>query len=242
MGNPFLSGAITYVTGETVAFSGADAIAFSMSEGGSGSLLGCAFSASCSLTLCNREEAFTGTRSLYGAYVKVELNEQDQRRPLCAFTVSKIVRKETNSALVLSGADALSTAFETLLEDDFSYPRTLGQLASALAARAGFSVNGDFPNADVSIAARPGWGSITLRQALAHVACAAGCFAWIDRSGALKLKPVRQQSPAFIIYPAVTLSREYGEIAFGPLQGVSIALKGAPANASPLVVQAQGPR
>ncbi len=239
--HPFLSGTIAYLTGETVAFSGADAIAFSMSEGSAGgALLGGAFSASCSLTLCNRENAFSGVRTPYGAQVKVYLNEQDQRQPLCVFTVSKVVRQETDSALILSGADALGTAFEAPLEDDFSYPRTLYQLAAAIASQAGFTLNDDFPNAAVSIAARPDWGDLSLRQALAHVACAAGCFAYMDRGGALKLKPVKPSGNPFSIAPACTLRREYGEVVFGPLVGVSIALKGAPENTPPLTVQAAG--
>ena len=239
--HPFLSGTVTYLTGETIPFTGADAIAFSMSEGSAGgALLGGAFSAACSLTLCNRENAFSGVRIPYGAQVKVYLNEQDQRQPLCVFTVSKVVRVERDSALILSGADALSTAFEAPLEDDFSYPRTLGQLASAIASRAGFTVNTDFPNASVSIAARPDWGDVSLRQALACVACAAGCFAHIDRSGALKMKPVQSGGAAFSIAPAVTLRREYGEIAFGPLTGISVFPKGAPDSAPPLIAQAPG--
>ena len=73
--HPFLSGAVTDLTGDSVSFSGADALSFSLSEGGSGFLLGGAFSAACSLTLYDRDGGFTAHRSLYGAQVAVYLNE-----------------------------------------------------------------------------------------------------------------------------------------------------------------------
>ena len=239
--HPFLSGAITYLTGETAAFSGEDALSFTLSEGGAGgSLLGGAFSAACSLTLRDLDGAFTAHRTPYGALVKVYLNAGDQRAPLCVFTVTKVTRRENAAALTLSGCDALGTAFEAEFSDDFSYPLTLAQLSARIAAQAGFPLSGSFPNADVSIVARPDWGDISLRQALAHAACAAGCFAVIDRDGALRFKPVWSGADPFSIAPAVTLRREYGDGAFGPLAGLTVACKGAPKGAAPLTVQDSG--
>ena len=238
--HPFLSGAVTDLTGDSVSFSGADALSFSLSEGGSGFLLGGAFSAACSLTLYDRDGGFTAHRSLYGAQVAVYLNEGEQRAPLCVFTVSKITRRENDRALTLSGSDALGTAFQAPFQDDFSYPLTLAQLAQGIAAQAGFSLTDSFPNARISIPSRPDWGEISLRQALAYAACAAGCFAWIDRAGALHFKPVWPAAPAFSIVPTVTLRREYGDSEFGPLAGLTIACKGAPRGAPPLTVQTPG--
>ena len=164
-----LCGQITYLTGESVPFSGGDALSFSLSEGG-GFLLGGAFSAACALTLNDADGVFTARRAPYGAQVQVDLTAGEERAPLCAFTVSRVSRRENAAALTLSGCDAMGTAFEAAFTDDFAYPLPLGQLARRIAAQAGFPLADDFPNADVEIAARPDWGEITLRKALAFVA------------------------------------------------------------------------
>lgn len=233
----FLSGTITCLTGEAVSFSGAQAMGFSMSEGASGGkLLGGAFSAACSLTLNDADRLFTAHRSFHGAQVAVRLCADTFSAPLCVFTVQKTARREGDPRLTLSGTDALGTAFEGVLEDTFTYPLTLGQLARHIAALAGFSLHADFPNASFSIPARPDWGDLSLRQALAHIACAAGCFACISREGELVLKPVRSAQSPFIIAPDATLRREYGEASFGPLTGLLIQPAQAPRDASPLTV------
>lgn len=234
-----LSGQITYLTGAELSFSGDQAISFTLSEGAAdGRLLGGAFSASCALTLDNHDAAFTHHRSLWGAYIRVYLHVGEDRMPLAAFTVSKAAQQENDSRLTLSGSDALGGAFEGAFEDDLAYPQTLGSLAQAIAARAGFSLTADFPNASFSIPDRPRWGDISLRQALAHVSCAAGCFALIGRDGALRLRPVWQGDTVYALPAEATLRREYGDQTFGPLTGLAVSCTGAPKDAQPLTVTA----
>lgn len=243
-----LTGQICCASGAVIPFSAAQALGFSCSQGVSdGRLLGAVVSASCKLTLDNTANAFTAAHSLYGGQAAVYLTAGDASAPLAVFTITQISRSQGDPRLVLSGSDALSTAFDASFRDDFSYPLTLGQLAVKIADQAGFSLTVDFPNAALSLAARPDWGDISLRQALGHVAEAAGCFALIDREGQLRLRRVWNASQsAFALSPAQILSRGFGEVSFGPLTGLSIALTGAPkgtpalsvsADASPLTVQ-----
>ena len=238
---PFLSGTLTYLTGQILPFSGDDAIQCTVSEGPSnGLLLGGAFSASCQLILNNREGVFTADRSPYGAQVRLYLNAGEERAPLIVFTVTKVIQRDCDPRLTLQGTDALGTAFEGAFQDTFSYPRTLLQLAQGIASQAGFTVNEDFPNASFSIPLRPDWGEISLRQALAHVACAAGCFACMDRQGHLLFRPVQSAMDPFLIPPENTLQRESGNGAFGPLQALILRPKGAPRDAAPLVFTQAG--
>lgn len=238
----WLCGSVTYLTGDVANFTGEQAVAFSMSEGaGNGLLLGGAFSAACSLTLLNDDGAFTDARTPYGAQVKVFLATEEGSAPLCVFTVCRVIRRENDARLVLSGSDALGTAFNAVFEDDFSYPMTLGALAQGVAAMAGFSLSADFPNAEVTIAARPAWKEITLRQALAHIACAAGCFAAIDRRGALVFQRVWRQGAADMALSAAdTLAGEYGDERFGPLRCLTVVPTDAAKDAPPMVFSAEG--
>ncbi|MBR1585718.1 MAG: hypothetical protein IJ662_09280 [Clostridia bacterium] len=238
----FLAGTMTFLTGDALPFSGDQVLSFSLSEGSSsGQLLGGAFAATCTLTLNNADGSFTLGHTPYGAQVTVRLCEENESAPLITFTVTKVVKRENDPRLTLSGTDALGTAFEGVFEDSFTYPRTLRQLAQGIAAQAGFSLlNNDFPNAAFSIPEKPDWGEITLRQALAFVACAAGCFAQIDRQGRLVMRPVNPSMDPFVISPAHTLAREYGEASFGPVQALTITPKGAKRDTPPLIVADSG--
>lgn len=238
---PFLTGTITYLTGHILSFTGNDAIQCTISEGASnGLLLGGAFASTCQLILNNRDEMFTADRTPYGAQVHLCLGAGEEQSPLIVFTVTKVIQRENDPRLTLQGTDALGTAFEGAFQDSFTYPRTLLQLAQGMAAQAGFTVNEDFPNASFSIPNPPEWGDISLRQALAHVACAAGCFACIDRQGHLLFRPVHSSMDPFTIAPENTLQRESGDGAFGPLQALIVRPKGAPRDSAPLVFAQDG--
>ena len=238
-----LSGSILCLTGQSLSFSGSQALAFSMSEGtSSGNLLGGAFSAACSLTLDDRDERFTLAASPYGAQVTVRLTDGEESAPLVTFTVTKVTKRENDPRLTLSGSDALAAAFDGVFEDDFTYPLPLLDIARGIAAQAGFSLwNDDFPNASFTIPVRPDWGDISLRQALAFAACAAGSFAQIGRDGHLVFRPVRDPSaPPAVIEPDMTLSHEGGARSFGPLAALRVKMTGGSRGAQPLTVMLQG--
>jgi len=232
-----ISGEITYLTGAVLSFSGAQVLRFSMSEGaGEGILLGGAFSASCSLTLFDSAVIFTFPHSPKGAQARVFLEMEGEKMPLCVFTVSSVSREDGSSRLHLSGCDALGTAFEAAFQDRFSYPIALQAMAQGIAAQAGFSFPEDIPGGEIMIASPPVWGEASLRRVLAWVAEAAGCFALISREGKLIFAPAWPGEAGFEILPQATLKREYGEAAFGPLEGLSISLHQAPKDTPPLVV------
>lgn len=237
-----LSGTIQYLNGSTRAFGGAQALAFSMSEGAAGGgLLGGVFSASCTLALHNADEYFTLSASPYGAQATVLLNGGNESAPLAVFTVTRVSKRENDPRLILTGQDALGTAFHGAFTDGFTYPLSLVAIAQGIAAQAGFSLaDTAFPNADFAIPRRPDWGDISLRQALSHVACAAGCFACLDRSGRLALRPLVSAMLPREIGPSVTLSCEIGDRAFGPLAALTVTPKGARRGDAPLTVALSG--
>ena len=234
----YLSGFLTYLTGRTEVFSGQDVIAFSMSEGASsGTLLGGAFSSSCALTLNNASGRFTFAQSPYGAQLQLYLNADAFVTPLIVATVTKVSRRPRDPRLILKASDALGTAFNGLWRDTLTYPATLLTIARSIASRAGFDLeDASFPQHGFSIPQKPDWGDVTLRQALAWVACACGCFAQIDRRGNLTLRRVYTPSSSPFVIPAQNiLQQEAGERAFGPVRAVRIECQHAPRDANPLV-------
>ncbi|MCR4887293.1 MAG: hypothetical protein K5919_10305 [Clostridiales bacterium] len=234
-----LAGEITDLTGAVLAFGPERVFAFSLSEGSAdGRLLGGPFSAVCSVTLDDRDGAFTALHDLWSASVRVSLCAGEETWPLCVFTAARVRRQE--GRLTLSGSDALGTAFDGVFEDDLSYPRTLGSLAAAVASRAGFTLTADFPGASFAIPERPRWGEITLRQALAHIACACGCFVLIDRAGALAFRPVWPDAAPFSLGADQTLKTEAEGTAFGPMAGLWVYPANAPQGAEPLTVSEPG--
>ena len=235
--NFFLSGEMELLTGARLSFTGGQALSFMMSEGGNdGQLLGGAFSASCSLSLYDEEGYFT-PYSLKGARVQVNLCAGEHQSPLAVFYVTKAVYRPESRQITLAGSDALGVAFETAFADDFPYPLTLGEMAARTAAMAGYQLPADFPNHEILIEERPRWGDISLRQALAYMAGAAGCFAAMDRQDHLMFRRAWQDGISSAIPAAQILSMEAGDAAFGPLTSLSIQMKGAPRDAQPLLVK-----
>lgn len=233
-----LAGEISLSTGACLSFDGSQALSFSLSEGSNtGNLLGGAFSAVCALTLYDREDIFR-PYSLIGARVQLYLCAGDERAPLACFFVTRVSRQEGSKQLHLSGSDALGVAFETAFEDDFLYPVTLGEMAAQMAARVGYALDTNFPNAGVVIQSAPDWGKISLRQALGHAAGAAGCFAAADRSGDVHFRQVWQDEVLLPVQPDQILGQQCGELCFGPLSALSIQLDGAPRTEGPLVIRA----
>ena len=235
----FLKGEIIALTGQRLFFSGDHALSFSMSEGtGEGLLLGGAFSASCRLSLWNGDGYFSSGASLHGAQIRVELAEEEEWAPLAVFTVQQVTQEE--GRLQLSGCDALGVAFEGGVEDDFEYPISLRSLAEKLAARAGFTISGDSGWGETEISRRPEWGDISLRRALAFTAEAAGRFALINRRGELEFRPAWPGEKTASVSPDQIYKWERGGEIFGPLEGLSLSLCGAPRDAEPLQLTLPG--
>ena len=231
-----LEGTMDLTTGACLSFTGGQVLSFSLSEGSNtGQLLGGAFSAACRLALHNGDGYFT-PYSLLGAKIQIFLCAGEERAPLACFFVQQVSRQEERKQLLLSGCDALGLAFDGAFSDDFSYPITLGEMADQIAARVGYTLDADFPQADFSIPSAPDWGDISLRQALGYVAGAAGCFAIMDRQGRLCFRRAWPDEIRQPIEAGQMLRQEIGETCFGPLSALSIQLHGAPRDAMPLEI------
>ncbi len=246
---PRVTGSITFATGVTRTLTASDILGFTVHEGVSdGRLLGAAISANCSVVLSGENGAWLyggdkrGYNPLPGAFIELSLGFEgaNDTRPVCAFFVSDVQLSENDARVTLGGGDALSTAFNTAFVDEQTYPRTLAEIAASIAAQAGFEVNADFPNAKVSVPYKPPWGEVSLRGALGYVACAAACFARISREGTLELVPVYDTGEAYSLPAANTLSRVYGEIAFGALEALVVSPHGKKSSETDLTFAASG--
>lgn len=236
-----ICGEITYLTGATRAFTEEQAVSFSRSEGvQNGMLLGAALSASYQLTLDNADGAFTFPHTPYGAQIRVSLTENGRAVPVGVFTVTQAGHSETTGRLTLSGADAMGTAFEAAWEDDLTYPMTLGSLAGEIINRVGFTCSDSLSGREQMLYRPPEWGDITLRRALSYVLQAAGSFALVDGSGALRFLPVWPDDAVYTVSADCTFRRTLGSEFFGPLQGISVMPFGSRRDALPIIVKEEG--
>ena len=236
-----LCGAITYLTGRTLSFTGDRAVSFSRSQGvQDGMLLGAALSSSFQLVLDDADGFFTFPHTPYGAQVKVYLTDNDAETPVGVFTVSQSARAESTGRLTLSGMDAMGSAFEAEWIDDLYYPMTLGALAQEIVGRVGFTCEDALPGQTQVVCTTPEWGDITVRRALSFVLQATGCFAMIDGAGALRFLPVWPDEETYTVTAGCTFRRTLGDGAFGPLQGISVMPFGSRRDTPPMIVQETG--
>ena len=236
-----ICGEITYLTGAIRSFTAEQAVTFSRSEGvQDGMLLGAALSASYQLTLDNAGGYFTAPHTPYGAQVRVFLTEDGENVPVGVFTVTQTGFSESTGRLTLSGADAMGTAFDAAWEDDLHYPVTLGALASEIINRVGFTCADPLLGQSQILTHPPEWGEISLRRALSCVLQAAGSFALIDGSGALRFLPVWPDQTAYTVTADCTFQRSLGSESFGPLQGVSVMPYGSSRDTQPIIVKEEG--
>ena len=210
-----LRATMTLQTGYAYPLTGSDILSFSLSEGVSGGvmLLGSAVSAHGTLMLCNKDGAWQeggtklGTRSLQGATVQVEVGVETSSgvifEPAGCFIVSDIRIRESEDAIVLSGYEMLVHRFAAPFDDQITYPCTLKSLFAAIVSQSGCIYIGQPAcNGDVLLAQKPAWSDgCTLRQAMAHVAGAMGCFVRLNRQGLITLLPINPQTSERILSP-----------------------------------------
>ncbi len=199
---------LTLATGYVFSLTGDDILSYNLTEGASGGdmLLGSALSAHGSLTLLSPDGAWQsggsrlGNRTLLGADVHIEIGVLSGNdvlyAPAGSFIVSRVEAAEGENAVTLSGYDALLHTFALTFIDQLTYPCTLQSILQHIAAQAGCSINGTpLCNADTLIPQRPDWGDgCTLRQALAWVCGAMGCFARLTRDDRIALVPLSHTS------------------------------------------------
>lgn len=234
-----LQGEILCASGTRLAFDGAEAVAFSCTQGvQNGMLPGAVPAASCTLTLYDPAGRFTRGISLMHAQVQAVMTGAGEEKPLCCFYVNRVSSQDGSAFLTLSGQDGLGTFFDTLWQDDVVYPATLKTIAERVLEKAGCPNTLSFPCQEHVVESMPGWGEISLRGALSFLAQASGCFARADGSGRVQLVPAYDATETpYQIHPENTFKRVHGDAVFGPLKGVRIALQGAGKEEPPLIVR-----
>lgn len=147
--------------------------------------LGCA--ASKRFTLTVKTQTGMTPAGLSGALVRVT----DGGTPLGVWYVTECVMEKGGCTAVISGADALSDAFEAAFTDAPSaYPRTLGNLVNTLCAAAVTPlITEHFTNENAVLSVMPKWKDLTLRKAFSHCAFAAGCFVRVGFDGNAEMVP-----------------------------------------------------
>ena len=233
-----LSGTIRYSTGRETAVLPAHVLSCSASVGvRDGMLPGAVLSRQCTLLLHNKDRLFTSGLDPVGAWVQLQVHAQDEVLPLTAFYVTAASQPDGSEFITLSGQDALGLYFDMSFQDDLSYPASLKILAESILQKAGFQENLSFPCMEHLVPVMPEWGDISLRGALAFVAQACGCFAMADPQGHIGLYPAfdAAQIP-YEIFPENIFSCSGGDITFGPVNGVRIALHGAEKGDPPLEI------
>lgn len=233
-----LSGTIRYSTGREMAVLPAHVLSCSASVGvRDGMLPGAVLARQCTLLLHNKDRLFTSGLDPVGAWVQLQVHAQDEVLPLTAFYVTAASQPDGSEFITLSGQDALGQYFDGPFQDDLSYPVSLKTLAESILQKAGFQENLSFPCMEHLVPVMPEWGDISLRGALAFVTQACGCFAMADAQGHIGLYPAfdAAQIP-YEIFPENIFSCSGGDITFGPVNGVRIALHGAEKEDSPLEI------
>ena len=233
-----LSGTIRYLSGRETAVLPAHVLSCSASAGvRDGMLPGAVLARQCTLLLHNKDRLFTSGLDPVGAWVQLQVHAQDEALPLTAFYVTAASYPDGSEFITLSGQDALGLYFDRPFQDDLSYPVSLKTLAESILQKAGFQENLSFPCMAHQVPVMPEWGDVSLRGALAFVAQACGCFAMADPQGHIGLYPAfdAAQMP-YEIFPENTFSCSGGDITFGPVNGVRIALHGAEKGDSPLEI------
>lgn len=199
---------LTLATGYVFSLTGDDILSYTLQEGASGGamLLGSALSAHGTLTLSSpggawkSGSAILGNRTLMGAAAEIEIGvlsgDTFLYAPAGSFIVSRIEAPEGEDVVTLSGYDALLHLFAPAFTDTLAYPCTLQSILDHIAAQAGCAIAGTpLCNADTLITAQPDWGdNCTLRQALAWVSGAMGCFVRLSRAGSITLVPLKRAS------------------------------------------------
>ncbi len=199
---------LTLATGYVYQLTGDDILSYALTEGASGGdmLLGSALSAHGTLSLYSPSGAWKrggeklGSRILIGATAEIEIGVLSEGSflyaPAGSFIVSRVEAPEGEERVTLSGYDALLHCFAPAFRDSLSYPCTLRSILTHIAAQAGRQIDGaPLCNADTVITQKPDWGeNCSLRQALAWVCGAMGCFVRLSRAGRIVLVPLKMTS------------------------------------------------
>ena len=251
-----IRGTLTFPSGAQRALTGQEIVSCSISEGTNDGLLpGKVLSAGCTLELANAAGewlaggSLRGGQELVGATVQLELGarlEDDSLAwtPLGVFIVNETSGQEGGARLTLTGSDSIATELAVAFRDTLTYPATLQQIWAHAVGQTRYSWSGSVPNGGGIVDSKPDWKGASVRQALAAVAMAAGCFVRVDRAGALELARCRTPGVSPLEIDAERyFTRQHLARTFGPVEALQVApVRPANADADPplLTVCASG--
>lgn len=236
-----LSGTITYFTGTELPVQAAHVLSYTGTNGvRDGMLPGAVLSQRCTLILQNENRRYTQGLSLQGARVQLFLHQGEDTKPLSVFYVDGISQMDGSVFLTLQGTDGMDKAFETLWQDDLSYPATIHELANHVMEKAGYPQMAAFPGGAQQLIQKPSWGETSLRGVLSHAAQACGCFCMAAADGSVCFVPAWQTEEPFEIFPEQTFRYTADNAAFGPLNAVSVMPAGARKGTEPIRIQPAG--
>lgn len=220
-------------------------VAYLFDEGANEVPLGATMSTSYTLELANAGgEWFPGgsiieNRVLVGARVSVEVGVYHDGafdyKPAGVWFVAKATGKESEARFILRGNDALMTGYNMALNDSgltYGAGTTLDTVLNHIKATHGVTIGGTLAcNSGAIISKRPDWGDgCSVRNALAFIAGAGGCFLWVDRAGDLQLKPVKNTAAAKAIGTSAYTELENGHASFD-FNRIKVMPRGAKSNA-----------
>lgn len=209
-----IRGTLTLPDTTVISLTNSHIMAYSIDEGANEIPLGSAQSSSYTLELSNaqgewfRGGSMIGLRAIKGARVEVEIGVYHdgayEYKPAGVWYVNQPSGREGATRFTLKGADALLTSYDMRLDDSgITYGATtdLNAVYNGIKAAHSLTIGGALVcNGGAIIASRPDWGEgCTVRNALAFIAAAGGCFLQIDRTGALQMVPVKTAGTARLV-------------------------------------------
>ena len=231
-----IRGTITFASGVQIALTGEAIMRYALREGVSdGVLPGAVLSASHTLELANAQGewlaggAKLGGQVLSGATVQLELGVRLDGggwaySPLGLFVVSEASGEEGGTRIALTGSDSIAGELYAQFSDDLRYPATLEAVWRHAVAQTRYAWNGTVPNGSAVIGKKPDWKGGSVRQVMAAVAMAAGCFVRVSRDGALELVKCFDAGASVAEIDAETyLEMTHKARGFGPVQALTIA-------------------
>lgn len=146
--------------------------------------VGAAIINQCCFTIANFNGTYDNINFL-GADLSVSIGVDSEIKVKGKFVV--IDQQFSDSAISITAYDYMSKFDKPYSLSNLAYPATITQIVSDACAVCGVTAPSSVPNGSVSIPERPDDETLTFREVLSWCAQIAGCFARIDRNGALTI-------------------------------------------------------
>ncbi len=199
--------------------------------------LGTVRAAKVTLRLDNSGKAWLGV-SLDGYLLTLEQGVLDgatyRYAPIGQYVIESGRAQEQDTVAIYTGSDRMAgTMLKPFSDNVGNYPRTLLQMAQAVASQAQITLGTtSFTNSGVTIPSMPAWPEgVTRRDVIGYIACIASGFARIGRTGNLEIISIAV-AVAATIGPDRYKTLDKPGNTFGPLNTIFVSGYGAPEGTS----------